>query len=95
MEEKLEDKEVFLDIIKQTQIPAVQVSVCTVLEIEAMEGKMYRELTLEQYLPNYKTIYQNASEQTRTLAAFIYYVLYEQITGLQKSQTGCSNEFQW
>ena len=94
LEEKLEDKEVFLDIIKQTQLPAVQVSVCTAPEMEAMGGKMYRELTLEQHLPNYKTIYPNASEQTRTLAVFIYYVLYEQITGLQKSQTGCSKEFQ-
>ena len=62
--------------------------------MEAMQGKTYRELTLEQHLPKYKTIYPNASEQTRTLAAFIYYMLYEQITGLQKSQTGCSKEFQ-
>ena len=75
-------------------LPAVQVSVRTEAEMEAMQGKMYRELTLEQHLPNYKTIYLNASEQTRTLAAFVYYVLYEQITGLQKSQTGCSKEFQ-
>ena len=94
LEEKLEDKEVFLDIIKQMQLPAVQVLVCTVAEMETMQGKMYRELTLEQHLPNYKTIYPNASEQTRTLAAFIYCMLYEQITGLQKSQTGCSKEFQ-
>ena len=82
LEEKLEDKEVFLDIIKQMQLPAVQVSVHTVAEVEAMQGKTYRELTLEQHLPNYKTIYPNASEQMKTLAAFVYYVLYEQITSL-------------
>ena len=35
----------------------------------------------------------NANEQTRTMAAFMYYILYEQITGLQKSQTGCATEF--
>ena len=93
LEEKLEDKEVFLDIIKQMQLPAVQVLVCTVAEIEVMQGKMYRKLTLEQHLPNYKTIYLNASKQSRTLAAFVYYVLYEQITGFQKSQTGCAKEF--
>ena len=29
----------------------------------------------------------------QTIAAFMYYVLYEQITGLQKSQTGCAAEF--
>ena len=45
LEEKLEDKEVFLDIIKQMQLPAVQVSVHTVAEMEAMQGKTYRELT--------------------------------------------------
>ena len=27
------------------------------------------------------------------MAAFMYYVLHEQITGKQKSQTGCSAEF--
>ena len=27
------------------------------------------------------------------MAAFMYYILYEQITGLQKSQTGCAAEF--
>ena len=27
------------------------------------------------------------------MTAFMYYVLYEQITGLQKSQTGCAAEF--
>ena len=75
LEEKLEDKEAFLDIIKQTQLPAVQVSVHTVVEMEAMQAKIYRELTLEQHLPNYKTIYPNASEQTRTLATFVCYVL--------------------
>ena len=27
------------------------------------------------------------------MTAFMYFVLYEQITGLQKSQTGCATEF--
>ena len=54
---------------------------------------MYWELTLLQHLPNYERIYQNATDQTRTMAAFIYYVLHDQITGIQKSQTGCSEEF--
>ena len=93
LEEKLENKELFLYIIKQMQLPAVQVLVQTVGEIESMECKMYRELTLEQHLPDYKRIYLNATEQSRTMVVFIYYVLYEQITGLQKSQTGCATEF--
>ena len=59
-----------------------------------MECKTYRELTLEQHLPDYKRIYPNATEQSRTMVAFIYYVLYKQITGFQKSQTGCATEFQ-
>ena len=54
LEQKLEDKTLFLDIIKQVQLPAVQVSVRTMEEIEALEGKTYRELTLLQHLPNYK-----------------------------------------
>ena len=93
LESKLEDKDVFLDIIKQVQLPTVQVSVRMIEEMEAMECKMYRKLTLAQHLPDYKKIYPNVTEQTRTMAAFVYYVLYEQITGLQKSQTGCAAKF--
>ena len=93
LEEKIKDKAVFLDIIKQVQLPVVQVLVRTVEEIETLEGKTYRELTLLQHLPDYREINPNATEQMRTMATFMYYVLYEQITGLQKSQTGCAAEF--
>ena len=75
------------------QLPAVQVLIRTTAEIEKMEGKTYRELTLLQHLPHYRKIYPKAIEQTRTMAAFMYYILYEQITSLQKSQTGCTAEF--
>ena len=93
LEEKIVDKSVFLDIIKQVQLPAVQVSIRTADELEQLEGKMYRELTLLHHLPNFRRIYPNATEQTRTMAAFIYYVLYERIIGLRPSQTGCAAEF--
>ena len=46
LESKLEDKAVFLDIIKQVQLPAVQVSVRMIEEVEVMEGKTYWELML-------------------------------------------------
>ena len=93
LEEKIEDKTVFLSIIQQVQLPAVQIQVRTVEEIEQLEGKTYRELTLSQHLPNFKTIYPNATDQTRKMAAFIYFVLYEQITSLKASQTGCIKDF--
>ena len=93
LEEKIQDKTVFLDIIKQVQLPVVQVSIRTIEEMEKIEGKMYRELTLLQHLPNFRTINPNVNEQTRTMAAFMYYVLYNQITGLQKAQTGLAIEF--
>ena len=93
LESKLEDKSIFLDIIKQVQLPSVQVQVRTVEEMEKMEGKTYRELTLLCHLPNFKRIYPNATEQTRRMAAYIYFVLYEQITGTRASQTGCTTDF--
>ena len=68
----------------------VQVQVRTVEEMEKLEGKTYRELTLLQRLPNFRKIYPNATEQTRMMAV---YILYEQITGLKPSQTGCSTDF--
>ena len=93
LEKKIEDKSVFLDIIKQVQLPSVQVQVRTVEEMEKMEGKTYRELTLMCHLPNFKRINPNAKEQTRTMAAYIYFILYEQITGIRASQTGCATDF--
>ena len=88
LEEKIEDKSIFLDIIKQVQLPSVKVQVRTVEEMEKIEGKTYRELTLMCHLPNFKRINPNAKEQTRTIATYIYFILYKQITGTRASQTG-------
>ena len=93
LEKKIADKSVFLDIIKQVQLPSVKVEIRTVEEMERMEGKTYRELTLMCHLPNFKRINPNTKEQTRTMAAYMYCVLYEQITGIRASQTGCATDF--
>ena len=93
LEQKIADKSVFLDIIKQVQLPSVKVEIRTVEEMERIEGKTYRELTLMCHLPNFKRINPNAKEQTRTMAAYMYCVLYEQITGIRASQTGCATDF--
>ena len=93
LESKIKDKTVFLSIIQQVRLPSVQIHVRMVEEIEQLEGKTYRELTMSQHLPNAKKIYSNATDQTRTMAAFTYFDLYEQITSLKASQTGCSRDF--
>ena len=93
LEKKITDKNVFLDIIKQVQLPSVKVEIRTVEEMEKMEGKTYRQLTLMCHLPNFKRINPNAKEQTRTMATYMYCVLYEQITGVRASQTGCATDF--
>ena len=93
LEEKIENKTVFLDIIRQMQLLAVQVSVRTVEKEEQLKNMTYRDVTLHIHLPDFRRRNPNATEQTRTLAAFMYFVLYEQITGLQASQTGCATEF--
>ena len=43
LEKKIEDKSVFLDIIKQVQLQSVKVEIRTVEEMEKMEGKTYRD----------------------------------------------------
>ena len=93
LEQKIADKSVFLDIIKQVQLPSVKVEIKTVEEMERLEGKTYRELTLMCHLPNFKRINPNANEQTRTMAAYMYCVLHEQITSIRASQTGCATDF--
>ena len=52
----------------------------------------YRDVPLHTHLPDFRRLNPNATEQTRALAAFMYFVLYEQITGLQASQMGCATE---
>ena len=93
LEKKIADKSIFLDIIKQVQLPSVKVEIRTVEEMERMEDKTYRELTLMCHLPNFKRINPNTKEQTRTMATYMYCVLYEQITGIRASQTGCATDF--
>ena len=93
LEKKITDKSVFLDIIKQVQLPSVKVEIRTVEEMERIEGKTYRELMLMCHLPNFKRINPNTKEQTRTMAAYMYCILHEQITGTRASQTGCATDF--
>ena len=93
LEKKIEDKSIFLDIIKQVQLPSVTVEIRTVEEMERLEGKTYRELMLMCYLPNFRRINPNAKEQTRMMAVYIYCILYKQITGIRASQTGCATNF--
>ena len=93
LEKKITDKDVFLDIIKQVQLPCVKVEIRTVEELEKLEGKTYRQLTMLCHLPNFRRINPNAKEQTRTIATYMYCILYEQITGVRSSQTGCATDF--
>ena len=92
LEKKITDKDIFLDIIKQVQLPSIKVEIRTVEEIEKMEGKTYRQLTLMCHLPNFKRN-PNAKDQTRMKATSMYCVLHEQITGIRASQTGCATDF--
>ena len=93
LEKKIADESVFLDIIKKVQLPLVKVEIRMAEEMEKIEGKTYRELTLMCHLPNFKRINLNAKEQTRTMAPYMYYILYEQITSIRASQTGCATDF--
>ena len=93
LEKKITDKSIFLDIIKQVQLPSVKVEIRIVEEMERLEGKTYRELTLMCHLPNFKRINPNANEKTRMMATYKYCVLHEQITSIRASQTGCATDF--
>ena len=93
MEEAINDENIFLDIIRQVQLPAVQVMVRTRSKEEALQGKMFQELSLTQHLPNHKKLHPSATDATRTMAAFMYYALHKQLTGKARSQQACSEDF--
>ena len=92
MQVAVKDENIFLDIIRQVQLPAVQVMVRMRSKEEALQGKTYQELSLTQHLPNYKKLQPSVTDQMRTMAAFMYFALYKLLTGKAKSQEGCS---QW
>ena len=93
LESKIKDKTVFLSIIQQVWLPSVQIHVRTVEEIEQLEGKTYRNWPCHNtcQMPRRSTPTQQT--KTRMMAAFMYFVLYKQITSLKASQTGCSRDF--
>ena len=93
MEEVINDENIFLDIIRQVQLPAVQVMVRTRSKEEALQGKMYQELSLTQHLPNHKKLQLSMTDAMRTMATFMYYALHKQLTGKAKSQQACSDDF--
>ena len=53
-------------------MPSVKVEIRTMEEMEKLEGKTYRQLTLMCHLPNFKRINPNTKEQTRTMTAYMY-----------------------
>ena len=54
MQEAVKDENIFPDIIRQVQLPAVQVMVRMRREEEALQVKTYQELPLTQHLPDYQ-----------------------------------------
>ena len=85
MEEVINDENIFLDIIRQVQLPTVMVMVRTRSEEEALQGKMFQELSLTQHLPNHKKLHPSVTDATRTMATFMYYALHKQLTGKVRS----------
>ena len=75
MEGTVNDVNIFLDIIRQVQLSAVQVMVRMRSKEEALQGKTYQDLSLTQHLPNHKKLHPSATNATRTMVAFMYYAL--------------------
>ena len=84
-EAAVKDENIFLDIRRHVQLPAVQVMVRMRSKEEALQGKTYQELSLIQHLPNYQKLQLNVTDATRTMATFMYYVLYQQLKGKVKA----------
>ena len=93
IQEVVDDDDIFLDIIRQVQLLAVQVMVRMRSEEEKLQGKTYQEPSMTQHLPNYKKLPPNVTDATRTIAALMYYALHKQLTGKARSQQVCSNDF--
>ena len=89
----LNDSDRLLAIINHVQLPAVQVTVTTKGQEKKQAGLSGEEMVILEHLPDAENwaLGQHAGE--RMMAAWLYFVLYRQVTGSTAGQDKCAEKF--
>ena len=80
-------------IIKHVQLPAVQVTVTTREQDKKQAGLSGEEIVILEHLPEAEGWKVGQPSGERMMAAWLYFVLYKQVTGSTAGQDKCADKF--
>ena len=89
----LDDPDRLLAIINHVQLPAVQVTVTTKEQDKKQAGLSGDEMVIAVHLPMAEGWTTGRPADERMMAAWLYFVLYKQVTGSTAGQDKCAEKF--
>ena len=89
----LNDSDRLLAIINHVQLPAVQVTVTTKEQEKKQAGLSGEEMVILEHLPDAENWAVGRQAGERMMAAWLYFVLYKQVTGSMADQDKCAEKF--
>ena len=89
----LDDPNRLLAIINHVQLPAVQVTVTTKEQDKKQAGLSGEEMVILEHLPEAEGWKVGRPAGERMMAAWLYFVLYRQVTGSSAGQDKCADKF--
>ena len=89
----LDNPDRLLAIIKHVQLPAVQVTVTTKEQDKKQAGLSGEEMVILEHLPDAEGWKVGRQPGERMMAAWLYFVLYKQVTGSTAGQDKCAEKF--
>ena len=91
----LDNPDRLLAIINHVQLPAVQVTVTTKEQDKKQAGLSGEEMVILEHLPEAEGWKGGRPSGERMMAAWLYFVLYKQVTGSTAGQDKCADKFGW
>ena len=82
-----------LQIINHVQLPAVQVTVTTKEQEKKQAGLSGQEMVINAHLPESEGWKTGRATNERLMAAWLYFILYRQVTGTSAGQDRCADRF--
>ena len=89
----LDNPDRLLAIINHIQLPAVQVTVTTKEQDKKQAGLSGEEMVILEHLPEAEGWKVGRPADERMMAAWLYFVLYKQVTGSTAGQDKCADKF--
>ena len=89
----LDNPDRLLSIINHVQLPAVQVTVTTREQEKKQAGVTGEEMVIMEHLPEAEPWKMGRKPNVKMMAAWLYFILYKQVTGSTAGQDKCADKF--